>query len=129
MISVLVADDHEKMREVISAILRGYADVRLVAEASSYREVVDRSSELHPDVVLMDIHMRDEQKVFPSDLKSCLADCQLLAMSVWTDQETKHLAKSFGAVALLDKANLASELLPSLKQCVQIPRAKAASSS
>ena len=40
-------------------------------------------------------------------------------MSLWTNQETKDLAKSLGAVTLLDKANLASELLPSLKLCAQ----------
>jgi DNA-binding NarL/FixJ family response regulator len=34
-------------------------------------------------------------------------------------EETKVLAKSFGAVTLLDKTKLASELLPYLKQCTQ----------
>jgi two-component system response regulator DevR len=119
MIKLLLADDHQNMRKAISEILKNDAEVLLIGEASSFREVIELSSERRPDVVLMDVHMGDEQKVKPSDLKSCLADCQLLAMSLWTDEETKVLAKSLGAVALLDKANLATELLRSLKLCAQ----------
>ena len=107
------------MRKVISEILKNDAEVLLIGEASGFREVIALSSERRPDVVLMDVHMGDEQKIKLSDLKSSLVNCQLLAMSLWTDEETKALAKSLGAVTLLDKANLASELLPSLKLCAQ----------
>jgi DNA-binding NarL/FixJ family response regulator len=119
MLNVLLADDHLNMRVAISELLKSYADVRLVAEARSFREVIDRSFEFHPDVVLMDVHMGDERKVKPSDLKTGLINCQLLAMSLWTDEATKVLAKSFGAFMLLDKTKLGSELLPSLKLCAQ----------
>ena len=119
MLNVLLADGHQNMRKAISDLLKGCADMRLVAEASSFREVIDRSSEFHPDVVLMDVHMSDERNVKASDLKTCLVDCQLLAMSLWTDEATKVLATSYGAFMLLDKTKLASELLPSLKLCAQ----------
>jgi DNA-binding NarL/FixJ family response regulator len=120
MLSILLADDHQNMRQVIANLLKEHADVRLVAEASSFQEVIDLSSEFHPDVILMDVHMADEQKIAPSDLKSSLVDCEVLAMSLWTDDETKARAESFGAVTLLDKANLANELSPSLKLCAQM---------
>jgi DNA-binding NarL/FixJ family response regulator len=118
MLNVLLADGHQNMRKVISEILRD-ADVRLIAEASSFGEIMRLLARVRPDVVLMDVHMSDERYVKPSDLRSCLADCQLLAMSLWTDPETKALAEYFGAVALLDKTSLADELLPSLRQCAQ----------
>jgi two-component system response regulator DevR len=119
MLKLLLADDHENMRKVISEIIKNDAGVLLIGEASSFREVIELSSERRPDVVLMDVHMGDEQKIKVSDLRSCLLDCQLLAMSLWADQETKDLAKSLGAVVLLDKANLGTELLPALKLCAQ----------
>src|ERR1700730_6609240 len=115
MIKLLLADDHQAMRKAISDLLQGCADVRLVAEAGNFREVINLTRAVRPDVVLIDIHMPDEKKVELSELKTL--DCQLLAMSLWTNQETKDLAKSLGAVALLDKANLGTELLPSLKLC------------
>lgn len=119
MRKLLLADEHQNMRKVISDILKNDGEVLLIGEASSFREVIELSFERRPDVVLMDVHMGDEQKVKLSELKACLADCQLLAMSLWADQETKDLAQSLGAVMLLDKANLATELLPSLKLCAQ----------
>jgi chemotaxis response regulator CheB len=119
MINVLLADDHRSMRKAISELLKDDAEVRLVAEAGSFRETIDLTAEFCPDVVVMDIHMGDEKKVKASDLKSSLVDCYLLAMSLWTDEETKVLAKSFGAVTLLDKTKLATELLPFLRQYAQ----------
>jgi DNA-binding NarL/FixJ family response regulator len=119
MLNVLLADDHQNMRKAISEILKNDAEVLLIGEASSFREVIALSSERRPDVVLMDVHMGDEQKVKLSELKACLTNCQLLTMSLWADQETQDLAQSLGAVMLLDKANLATELLPSLKLCAQ----------
>ena len=119
MINVLLADDHRSMRKAISELLKDDAEVCLVGEAGSFRETIDLTAEFCPDVVVMDIHMGDEKKVKPSDLKSSLVDCYLLAMSLWTDEETKVLAKSFGAVTLLDKTKLASELLPFLRRYAQ----------
>jgi hypothetical protein len=40
----------------------------------------------------------------------------LLAISVWTDEETKATAEGLGAITLLDKMNLASELIPTILQ-------------
>ena len=50
----------------------------------------------------------------------------ILAMSVWTDMNTKALAQRFGAVALLDKMKLADDLIPACTRLGQ--QANAASS-
>jgi chemotaxis response regulator CheB len=129
MINVLLADDNQLMRKVIAGILKSDADVRLVGEASSFLEVMELTAKVRPDVVVMDIHMSDEQIVEPSDLKSRLDGCHLFAMSFWTDQETNAVANSYGAVTLLDKAKLGDELLPIVRECAQISTLKTASAS
>jgi hypothetical protein len=43
------------------------------------------------------------------------ADHAHLAISIWKDDETKALAETLGAATLLDKANLATELIPAIK--------------
>ena|ERR1700676_297502 len=123
MIKLLLADDHEGIRKAVSGILKDDAEVRVIAEAGSFREIMDLVATVRPDVVLMDVHMGDKEKVKLSDLESCLVGCQLLAMSLWTDEETKVLANSLGAIALLDKAKLGTELLPFLK--LRVPRRSA----
>jgi hypothetical protein len=43
---------------------------------------------------------------------------RVIAISIWTDEETKALADSYGAVALLDKTKLASDLIPAIRRVV-----------
>jgi DNA-binding NarL/FixJ family response regulator len=50
-----VADDHQGMRFATWELMKDYAAVRLVTGASNFREVIDRTSEVQPDVVLMDM--------------------------------------------------------------------------
>jgi len=40
---------------------------------------------------------------------------QLIAMSFWNDENTQVLARSFGAVTLLDKMRLVDQLIPAIK--------------
>jgi len=56
-IRVLVADDHVVVREGLRAVLGSEPDMEVVGEAATGKEVVERATELRPDVILMDIQM------------------------------------------------------------------------
>lgn len=56
-IKILVVDDHTIMRDSIRALLSIYDDVEIVGEASNGKDAVEKTRELSPDVVLMDISM------------------------------------------------------------------------
>lgn len=56
-ITVLIADDHEVVRDGIKELLRHQADIEVIGEASNGMEAVERARELHPRVVLLDISM------------------------------------------------------------------------
>jgi DNA-binding NarL/FixJ family response regulator len=58
-IRVLLADDHEIMRQGLRAVLEGQHDVEVVGEASSGREAVKKATKLQPDLVIMDVSMTD----------------------------------------------------------------------
>jgi DNA-binding NarL/FixJ family response regulator len=57
MIKVLLADDHQLMRQGVRRILEGEADIQVVGEASDGLEVQRMAHELQPDVILMDVSM------------------------------------------------------------------------
>ena len=56
-VRVLVADDHAVFRRGLKALLDSEPDTELVGEAATGREAVERSEQLQPDVVLMDLQM------------------------------------------------------------------------
>jgi DNA-binding NarL/FixJ family response regulator len=56
-IRVLLADDEQLVRTGFRMILREEPDIEVVGEAPDGLETVQAASELHPDVVLMDIRM------------------------------------------------------------------------
>jgi DNA-binding NarL/FixJ family response regulator len=57
IIRVLVADDDPVVRFGLAMMLRGAADLRVVAEAGDGEEAVALAARHNPDVVLMDIRM------------------------------------------------------------------------
>ena len=56
-ISIVLADDHPLLRQALRSVLDQQADFEVVAEVSDGDEVVKVTTELVPDVVIMDISM------------------------------------------------------------------------
>lgn len=57
MTRVLIADDHEVVRRGIRFILEGHSNIEVIGEASNGEEAVERTLELQPDLIIMDIGM------------------------------------------------------------------------
>jgi DNA-binding NarL/FixJ family response regulator len=130
-IKVLLADDSDVMRPAIVRLLKEEPLIKLVGEATSFAETLRLTAALKPDVLLMDLHMRDEGEYPPELVKSqvLLNTKCILAISVWNDADAKALAESFGAKVLLDKNNLFSELIPAITQfCPNVTIPKIANS-
>lgn len=56
-VRILVADDHEVMRLGMRNLLQARPNWTVCAEASNGKEAVEKTSECHPDVVILDISM------------------------------------------------------------------------
>lgn len=54
---ILVADDHEVVRQGIRAILQARPEWEICGEAIDGREAISLAKQLHPDVIIMDITM------------------------------------------------------------------------
>jgi len=56
-IKILIADDHCLIRDGIRALLSHVKDLDIIGEAEDGKEAVEKTAELNPNVVLMDIAM------------------------------------------------------------------------
>jgi DNA-binding NarL/FixJ family response regulator len=116
-IKVLVADDPHAVRKSIRFLLTQDAGIELVGEAVNFPQAVRMAAELKPEIVIVDLHLRiKESKSDELQFTFAAFGCTALAVSVWNDADSIALARRLGAVALLDKANLAAELVPSIRQ-------------
>ena len=116
-IKVLVADDSHVMRSAIRRILEEERGIEVVAEAATFAKTIQMIGDLKPDVLLLDLHMAEKRAFTPELVKSQLGCVCTLAMSFSNDDEARQLAESYGAVALLDKMKLVTEMIPAIMGC------------
>jgi DNA-binding NarL/FixJ family response regulator len=124
-IKVLLADDSDVMRAAIVRLLKEESIFELVGEAASFAQAMELTAALKPNVLLLDLYMRDNHECPPSIVESCMSqhDVCVLAISLSNDEKAKALAESFGAKALLDKGDLFSKLIPAIKRlCPDTPK-------
>jgi DNA-binding NarL/FixJ family response regulator len=123
-IGVLLADDAEIIRNVLTRMLGTQPEIRILGEAKTFAETLKMTATLKPDVVVMDVHMPGERDFNANFIKVELLSSAkyVLAMSLWNDDESKAVAQSYGASTLLDKSTLTSTLIPAIEECIQRKR-------
>ena len=56
-IRILIADDHPLMRQGLASLLNADSGLRIVGDAQNGADAVEKTSELKPDVIVMDLSM------------------------------------------------------------------------
>jgi DNA-binding NarL/FixJ family response regulator len=87
VIRLLIADDHQLVREGLKAILETHPDVRVVAEAENGQEAVRLARETKPDVVIMDVSMPQLNGIDATRrILSEVPETKIVALSVHSDR-------------------------------------------
>ena len=111
MIRVLLVDDHELMREGLRSILEREKDVEVVGEAASGREAVKLARCLEPDVVVMDVAMKDSNGIEATrQLRSERPDLKVIALSSHSDSRYVNAMLDAGACGYVLKTNAYGDL-------------------
>ena len=117
---ILVVDDFDRFRQFVILSLRQRAEFQLIYEASDGLEAVERSEELKPDLILLDIGLprvngieagRRIRKVSPNS--------KILFVSQESSADVVQEALRLGAQGYLLKADAAGELLPAVDAVLQ----------
>ena len=115
-IRVLIVDDHAVVRDGIRAVLALQRDMQMVGESVNGKEAVEKTIELLPDVVVMDIVMPvmnglDAAKEICKKCKSA----KVLMLTQYDDEENVLASKQVGAVGFIPKAAASSRLVTGIR--------------
>lgn len=115
-IRIVIAEDQPVVRRGAALLLSLEPDMQVVGEAGNGQEAVDLALRLHPDVVLMDLHMPIKGGVAATrEITRALPKTQILVLTTLDDDETVFEAVRAGAHAYLLKDVEELELLETVR--------------
>ncbi len=115
-IRILIADDHEVVRQGLRVSLGVDPELEVVGEAADGAEAVRLANRLRPDVVLMDILMPEMDGIAATELiRRELPDTEVVALTSVLEDASVVGAVRAGAIGYLLKDTRAPELRRAIK--------------
>jgi DNA-binding NarL/FixJ family response regulator len=114
-LSILVVDDSRVWRQSVCALLHQYLDRVVICEGSDGLEAVQKSQELQPDLVLLDIGLPNLNGLAAArQIRSVAPRSRVLFVTSYDWPELSHEAMNLGALGLVVKSEAARDLLPAI---------------
>jgi DNA-binding NarL/FixJ family response regulator len=112
---ILVADDHEEVRNTIVRLLkRQFVVVGAVADGPAFLEAVDR---LKPDLCVLDISMPNMSGIEVAHrIKQSDSRIRIVFLSLHDDCDFKTAALATGAEGYVTKARMGGDLLFAIRE-------------
>ena len=115
-IKVLLVDDHAIMRDGIRALLSLHDDIEIVGEASEGQEAIEKTQDLSPDVVVMDVAMPDMDGLEATRrIKKQSPKVKVIILTQYDNKEYILSAIKAGAAGYVPKRALGSELVSAIR--------------
>jgi DNA-binding NarL/FixJ family response regulator len=115
-IRVLIVDDHAVVRDGIRAVLALQRDIQVVGEAVNGKEALEKTIELVPDVVVMDIVMPVMNGLEAAkEINQKCKSAKVLMLTQYDDQENVLASRQAGAMGFIPKAAASSRLLTGIR--------------
>jgi DNA-binding NarL/FixJ family response regulator len=113
---ILLADDHETVREGLRLIVNAQSDMEVVGEAGDGRAAVARTQELLPDIVVMDISMPHLNGLKATEkLKQVCPQVKVLTLTRHTDYGYLQQLLRAGASGYVLKQSKPAEMLQAIR--------------
>ena len=119
-IRVLVVDDHTLFRRGIAEVLAKQEGLEVVGEAADGLEAIEKTKELVPDVILMDLNMpRCSGLEAIQALQAEMPQVNILVLTISETEDDLFAAMKFGATGYLLKKAEPEELVHAIINIVQ----------
>lgn len=115
-IRVLLAEDHTIVRQGLVALLRSEPEMEVVGEASDGIEAVELAKKLVPDIILMDIAMRNLNGLEATRrIKKLFPHMKVLVLTMYENEEWIFQILKSGASGYLIKDSAMTELTSAIR--------------
>lgn len=115
-ISILIVDDNAVFVESLKEYLTTFRKLRIVGSARNGLEAIERTKELLPHLILMDIAMpRMNGLQATQAIKRLERAPKIFILTMHEGSEYEHAAKLAGADAIIHKGDFISRLLPMMQ--------------
>jgi two-component system response regulator NreC len=117
MTTILIADDHAVVREGLKALLEEEPDFEVIGEADNGLEAIRLTSELNPDILILDIMLDDISGIeVARQVTERCGKTAIVVLSMYGD--SKHVLESLraGAKAYVVKKSIPSDLVQAVRE-------------
>jgi two-component system NarL family response regulator len=111
-LSVMLVDDHLIVRRGLASLIGDEPDLSVVAEASSGEEAIALTSVHRPDVIVLDLRLRDMSGI---DVAEALRGHKILMLSSFMQEEDVRRVFDAGILGYLSKDKDSTELLKAIR--------------
>ena len=114
-ITIIFVDDHPLIRKAWAFVLKQDRRFKLVAECESGEEAIEKSSQLCPDIIIMDIRMRGISGIEATKLihRNC-PESKIIGLSFHTLPEYAQEIIRSGAMGFLTKLSHPDEIFKAI---------------
>jgi two-component system, NarL family, response regulator NreC len=116
MIRVLLAEDHETVREGLRLLVNAQTDMTVVGEAGDGQAAIERAEALKPDVLVLDLTMPGVSGLTAARaLKGTTPPIAIVALTRHDDEAYVQELMDAGAAAYVLKQSASAELLRAIR--------------
>jgi DNA-binding NarL/FixJ family response regulator len=120
MIRVIIADDHNLVRQGLRALLEQTGEIDVIGEAATGQEAINQTEQLQPDVIVMDLSMpRMDGAQAAERIIALDAPTQVVVVSAFADTTMVQQLLRRGVKGYLLKDAVTEELLLAVRSASQ----------
>jgi len=119
-IRILIADDHQLVRQGFKALLSVKQGIEIVGQAADGDEAIKMALSLNPDIILMDLLMPKKTGIEATrEIKIENPDARILIITSFAEDENVYQAIKAGALGYLLKDSSPQDLMQAIQDVCQ----------
>jgi DNA-binding NarL/FixJ family response regulator len=115
-ISILTVDDHPLLRQGLAAAIADESGMKLLGEATTGREAIERFKQLRPDITLMDLRMGEMSGLDAiTAIRAEFPGARIIVLTTYEGDAQALSALKAGAAGYLLKSSVRKDLVDTIR--------------